>query len=56
MKYKIFMQIHKDRKVYMSNPLPESLRETLRTVEVYKKSNPKPYYFIEAEDGTIIEP
>ena len=55
MKYKIFMQIYNDRKIYMSNPFPESLSETLRTVEIYRKSNPKPYYFIEAEDGTVIE-
>lgn len=54
--YKIFMMIFEGRRVYLSNPFPSSFAETLRTVGVYKKSNPNPYYFIEnIETGEVIE-
>ena len=55
--YKIFMEVFKGRRVYMDNPFPDSFSGTLRIVEVYRKSNPGPYIFIEnVETGDIIEP
>lgn len=53
--YKIFMMIFKGRRVYLDNPFPNNINETFRTVEIYKKANPKPYYFVEFEDGTVVE-
>lgn len=54
--YKIFMIVFNGRRVYLDNPFPENLNETLRIVYLYRKADPRVYYFVEFEDGTVVEP
>lgn len=55
-KYVIFARYNADKKLYFDDPL-DSFMEALRHVEVYRKSNPSPYYFIkDLESGDEVEP
>lgn len=55
MRYKIFMKMANGHRIDMPTDVDLTLAEAIYRIEIYRKRNPAPYYFIEDEYGNEIE-